>query len=754
MAKTKKWLEKYDEIKMLGSGGNADVYLVREKYGDNQYALKELRNRNEEKKSRFLSEIKVAEKNADTIPGIIPIIEKDEAQFWYTMPVAIPIMDAIEEMNILERITGIIQLSETLEQLHEKRIYHRDIKPSNVYWYRERFCFGDFGLVDFPDNPNLTQSDKRLGAIFTIAPEMKRNPKQADASKADVFSLAKTMWMILSGDEKGFDGEYNYFDESYGLRYISKYQEKHLVEIEEVLRDATRTNPSKRPDISEFKEQLIAWKSIFLDRTKSQNSEWLFLKNQIFAKSAPSSAIWRNTDEIIEILNIIGKTPAYNHMLFSDGGGLDFSSAEKAAEEECIYLYTESNGCFVVKPKRLIYEGFEEDVRWNYFLLELEDLSVVNEKNENVDCESLVEDTPGHYVDASCANYGVYNYDSGERLPDGYRVIKRYLHGKMLIVLKSGLYNKIQGTYDGRHGQFSSEGFRAYVKWLCQIHRELHRKAQEDEDFNTWSMEEVDRIILENKIFNDNPLKGTSKRFNRSEERQWLIQENIKKSIENKSIDWDYSDAIIEDQNYTNKIKYYFILDLEKNKWDKWYSETKLVLTKDGKFREEKIDSAEIFYVYSREAVTEVQRQLQKIFCQNLNLEEDLIKKNIFSEYVSVELLRNGKPSHLFTKDEIENEMRHADDRKNNILVIDEEGYAKVLVAEKECLLYPVSHETWCAGNNYVGKYSKLDTLNDSYISSLQGWLEYLTCGDRVYIRYMEKDISEEDLLREIEKYY
>ena len=205
---------------------------------------------------------------------------------------------------------------------------------------------------------------------------------------------------------------------------------------------------------------------------------------------------------------------------------------------------------------------------------------------------------------------------------------------------------------------------------------------------------------MENKIFNDNPLKGTSKRFNRSEERQWLIQENIKKSIENKSIDWDYSDAIIEDQNYTNKIKYYFILDLEKNKWDKWYSETKLVLTKDGKFREEKIDSAEIFYVYSREAVTEVQRQLQKIFCQNLNLEEDLIKKNIFSEYVSVELLRNGKPSHLFTKDEIETEMRHADDRKNNILVIDEEGYAKVLVAEKECLLYPVSHETWCAGNN------------------------------------------------------
>lgn len=32
------------------------------------------------------------------------------------------------------------------------------------------------------------------------------------ASKADVFSLAKTLWMFLSDDEKGFDGAYDYLD--------------------------------------------------------------------------------------------------------------------------------------------------------------------------------------------------------------------------------------------------------------------------------------------------------------------------------------------------------------------------------------------------------------------------------------------------------------------------------------------------------------------------------------------------------------
>ena len=72
--KTKRWLSSFDEIKDLGAGGNADVYLVTEKTSGCQYALKELRNRNEEKKSRFISEIQIAKENSAIIPGIIPVI--------------------------------------------------------------------------------------------------------------------------------------------------------------------------------------------------------------------------------------------------------------------------------------------------------------------------------------------------------------------------------------------------------------------------------------------------------------------------------------------------------------------------------------------------------------------------------------------------------------------------------------------------------------------------------------------------------
>ena len=184
------------------------------------------------------------------------MIDSNKEQFWYTMPIATPVMRPISDKNIEEIIKGVIQLAETLGVLHDKRIYHRDIKPSNIYYYEGRFSFGDFGLVDFPDNPDLTQSDRGLGAVFTIAPEMKRNPKQADASKADVYSLAKTMWMFLSNDEKGFDCVYNYLDASHSLRNISCYKDVHLVELEQLLKDSTENDPNLRPNIHEFEERL------------------------------------------------------------------------------------------------------------------------------------------------------------------------------------------------------------------------------------------------------------------------------------------------------------------------------------------------------------------------------------------------------------------------------------------------------------------------------------------------------------------
>ena len=211
------WEEKYSVVNKLGAGGNGDVSLVERKSDKVTFALKTLKILSDEKKHRFITEIAAVNEYSDKIRGIIPIIDFSDAEFWYVMPVATECMKYINSNNesITNIIKGTIQLCETLCQLHSLGISHRDIKPSNIYFYEDRYAFSDFGLVSIPeDEEHFTRSDKGLGAIFTIAPEMKRDPKHADGKKADVYSLAKTMWMFLSSNEKGFDGVYNYLDPS------------------------------------------------------------------------------------------------------------------------------------------------------------------------------------------------------------------------------------------------------------------------------------------------------------------------------------------------------------------------------------------------------------------------------------------------------------------------------------------------------------------------------------------------------------
>ena len=111
----------FDEVRELGTGGNADVYLVEEKASGRRYALKELRNRSEEKKARFLREIQTVKENAVRIPGIVPVIADDCENFWYTMPIAQPVMERIPGMHLKEIIQGVLPLCANLEQDVYKR---------------------------------------------------------------------------------------------------------------------------------------------------------------------------------------------------------------------------------------------------------------------------------------------------------------------------------------------------------------------------------------------------------------------------------------------------------------------------------------------------------------------------------------------------------------------------------------------------------------------------------------------------------
>jgi histidine kinase len=760
MAKQKSWNNYYEIVDELGEGGNAKVYRVKCKEDNEEYALKDLVVGGKEKHSRFVNEINTIKDNYQIIEGIIPIYRFSVEEYWYTMPIAISAVDYILEnkLDIEEIVKGIISLSETLEKLHEKDICHRDIKPSNIYYYNNRFAFGDFGLVDFPNNTDdFTKSDKGLGAIFTIAPEMKRNPKKADSKKADAFSLAKTMWMFLTNNEKGFDGVYNYLDPSHSLRYLEQYKNTHLVEIDELLKDSTDNNPDVRPTIEEFKERLINWIDVYSDIDKSQASDWNFLNKQLFGLYPPESSAWRNINKIVKILNIIGKTPAYNHMLFHDKGGLDFSFAEIADEENCIKLYDTLGFCYIVRPKILYFEGFNENYRWNYFLLEFDKLSPILSAEDDCDNEHLVEDYPAHYVSAQYAQYGVYDYETAIPLPEGFKTVYRYIRGKFLIVLKNGPYNGINGTYDGRHGDCSASEFRNYIEYLLNLYSKLYQYIKSNDEFKGLPDEKIEDRILNSGEFNKNPFKkDLFKEYDVSNrKKKYSERKKSKDYIKQNFMNWDFCDMLqICPLTNSATIKFVFEFLPSGNEISLGlFEEMNYYICTDGHIKKMNPYSDEkCFCLYDRKAAIDLEYNLEKRV-------SEILKQNGFAEleyetYFSVRAIRCGKPIHLFTKQEIEEAMRNADDRLDNQLVIDENGYAKVIERDEGSYLYPVRHELWCSGNMYVGKYSSLSTLEDDYISSLQGWLLYLKAGRPQYMEYVHDNRNEIDLIQEIMTYY
>lgn len=82
--------------------------------------------------------------------------------------------------------------------------------------------------------------------------------------------------------------------------------------------------------MEQFSKRLKEWLEITDDLARSNLSQWKFIQNTLFGKIVSDSACWSNIDDIICILNLLGRMQNINHMFFPSAGGADFESAEKA----------------------------------------------------------------------------------------------------------------------------------------------------------------------------------------------------------------------------------------------------------------------------------------------------------------------------------------------------------------------------------------------------------------------------------------
>lgn len=748
MKKKKLINDKYICSKQLGQGGNARVYKAK-KESEQEYdlALKildESPNNFKEKIERFKIETELVLKIQDKFNGIIPIYdyhykENEGDHYWYIMPYATSIETYFSNHNdIIGKIECIIDISETLSKLHAFNIVHRDIKPSNIYYYNERFALSDFGLVDYPEKSDLTRTDEQIGAKATIAPEMKRDSKKTDGKLADVYSLAKTTWMILTGEKLAFEGIYNPDSRLMGLKnyFTRNHQTVHVVELDQLLIDATQDVPNLRPSMLDFSRRLSEWFSIFQNFKRRNLSQWSYIQKKLFNDTIPNSAYWDDIDDIVSVLNLLGNMPNLNHVFIPTGGGNDLDYAVKANEKDCIVMNI-SGSNYVVKPKFLSVENVDKNFIWSYFRLELDNLEPILTGNQLIR-EYLTEDKPGHYLSWKCGNYGYY--EDGHRLPDNYKMVDRFLYGSFVFFSKDSVYNRISGTYDARHFKMSSSEFRKYIKKMKIDYDSLDYAA---------FMEKYNKDPFDARNDEEKRIKGKILAKQQSEFQKYIennykswcfinICEKYKKDINGKAA--VYSIRFILDDEFLSPLRY---------------------VSKNGKIFEEKenelfitntIDNRFIFsdFYGANRALEEMNKYIKNL------CEEDGIKWDDIMYIFSIDLHKMQQPSHLFTKSELEITLKTGDDSKNNVLVIDADGYAHLIEdKENQRSQYAVTHESYNAYNNYVGKYSTLNHLDDEYISSLQGWLRYLKTGSSVYVDYVDVDNNDENnLIQEINKFY
>ena len=743
----------YNTLNKLGVGGNGEVYSCAKKdAGSNDLAVKFLMKNSSrelfiEKVSRFKSEIEIVRRYQNEIHGILPIldfylpdetsIKLDECRkhcYWYVMPKAKSIDYLQNSGNIDEKVDCIISIARTLTELHSKGIVHRDIKPNNIYKYDDEFVLGDFGLVDYPEKPEVTKTLAAVGAKATIAPEMLFESKHADGKKADVFSLAKTLWMIISNNQYSFPGSYNPDNEDIGLRFF--HDELHLVELDKLLVDSTDFTPYKRPSMSEFLERLMKWKEIKSDNYLSNQSDWKFVQEKLFNGIVPARTEWNKIDDIIFILNTLGKIPSLNHMFFPEGGGGDLIRSGKAAEDGCIEISIDYI-TYIVKPKSLCLENINNNFEWSYFRLNLDDITP-NSSNEGM-FEALTEDFPGHYVSYLCSIYG--HYENGEELPLGFRRVQRYWKSSSFVIFcKSSIYNKISATYDGRHNEKLDIPFREYVREYCALFDYLNGKYTRDETVAILNALER-KQKGENDIYYDEKMKRES--LEKIEIQNYLT-EHIEK--------WEFLDILDVPILNTEKPAYFTLrISFDNFLYEDYYLYKNGTIKKGSYLNRPNFQEQLVFnsIAEAKESFEVMSRYISTKCEENGMLYKDNLK-------VSIDLNRNIliPPKHLVTKEEIEKEIYNGDDSQNNVLVIDVNGNVYLIKAgfSYENSKYPVRIESYSAYNNYVGQYASMEFIDEIYSKALDGWLSYLKNGQSVSADFYEQSV--EELLSQIRDYY
>ncbi len=338
----------YEKVKMLGEGSFGEVWLVKHKILNKEYAMKIIDKTPYSNVNQIINEINIL-KTLDH-PNILKILEFHlTADKFYIVTDYCPEGELFHEIDkknkFSEKETSYIlyQILQAVRYIHKMRVVHRDIKPENIMIMgREPTGLLRVKLIDFGTAKLFSEGNKHralVGSSYYIAPEVIKG-KYDEA--CDIWSVGVIMYIMLTGTPP-FNGDED--DEilqavSKGRYDTSSPQYQALSpNAKDLLTKLLKYNPSERITAAdalnhpwftsnEF-QQLYRAHTINVNAAKNLINNLEYYKSDNIIKCAVLAYLVHQNTNIKECINA--------SYLFTD---IDLNKDGKLEKNELEYAYT------------------------------------------------------------------------------------------------------------------------------------------------------------------------------------------------------------------------------------------------------------------------------------------------------------------------------------------------------------------------------------------------------------------------------
>ena len=368
----------------IACGGNSVVFECQ--YKSNKYIIKFFKGHKRRRYERFRLEVdkikKINKEIEEYIPNIIDSFFPKFRDFSSLEVQSSPfyMMKQGEKYNFAnlifkQKLYDILEICERLKQMHKVGIKHRDIKPDNIIIYQGGLTFIDFGTSSVP-NIKTFNDEEPMGSRGTIAPEMIDNLPKPEGYRyeyADIYSLGKTMWIILTNDkraDKFTTYESGNINSKIQLDNVSK---GIIMLLEYILNKATQENYLKRITLDRMIELLrFIIFEMMGNQEKCNDVKFECLMERIYISQYDEIVI-ENKEKIIIFLK---------DNIYEIGTELDF---EEEGTKLCDSIY---NSNFEIKYDNNDYFNFEANkIKFTFKIKDIkilkEQIIISAEKNNN-----------------------------------------------------------------------------------------------------------------------------------------------------------------------------------------------------------------------------------------------------------------------------------------------------------------------------------------------------------------------------------